>query len=190
MLVLKQILHEGSGRMAKLSVVIITENEEKVIADATNCVSFTDEVVELDCFSTDKTCYIAEELGARVTHQGWPGSGTLKNKVVKLAHNDWVFVLKVNERITSELQAEILSALQDPSSVGYSAEGLSRYFDKDAVDHGLYPGYSLHMFNRQHGKFINNSRQRLPSKDITNEHDDSRHCKPTLNRGSTTLSAQ
>ena len=34
--------------------------------------------------------------------QGWPGSGTLKSKAVKLAHNDRVFVLKVNERITSE----------------------------------------------------------------------------------------
>ncbi len=72
-LVLKQILHEGSGRMAKLSVVIITENEEKFIADAVNCVSFADEVLVVDCGSTDKTCDIAEELGARVAHQGWLG---------------------------------------------------------------------------------------------------------------------
>ena len=80
MLVLKQILHEGSGRMAKLSVVIITENEEKFIADAMNCVSFADEVLAVDCVSTDKTCDIAEELGARVTHQGWLGSGCTKEQ--------------------------------------------------------------------------------------------------------------
>ena len=102
--------------MAKLSVVIITENEEKFIADAANCTSFADEVLAVDCVPTGKTCDIAEEIGARVTHLGWLGSGTLKNKAVGLAHNDWVFVLKVNERITSELQAEILSTLQDPSS--------------------------------------------------------------------------
>ena len=78
-----------------------------------------------------------------------------ENKAVKLARNDRVFVLKVNERITSELQAEILSTLLNPSSVGYSAEGLSCYFDKEAIDHCLYPGYSLRLFNRQHGKFIN-----------------------------------
>ena len=59
--------------MAKLSVVIITENDEKFIADATNCASFTDEVVEVDCVPTGKTCDIAEELGARVAHQGWLG---------------------------------------------------------------------------------------------------------------------
>ena len=55
MLVLKQILHEGSGRMAKLSVIIHTENDEKLVADAANCTSFADEVLELDCVSTDKT---------------------------------------------------------------------------------------------------------------------------------------
>ena len=67
-----------------------------------NCDSFADEVLAVDCVPTGKTCDIAEELGARVSRLGWPGSGTLKNKVVKLAHNDRVFVLKVNERITSE----------------------------------------------------------------------------------------
>ena len=41
--------------MAKLSVVVMTENEEKLIADAANCASFADEVLELDCVSTDKT---------------------------------------------------------------------------------------------------------------------------------------
>ena len=35
--------------MNKLSVFILAENEEKFIADAASCVSFTDEVVELHC---------------------------------------------------------------------------------------------------------------------------------------------
>ena len=52
--------------MAKLSVVIITENKEKLIADAANYTSFADEVLVVDCGSTNKKCDIAEELGARV----------------------------------------------------------------------------------------------------------------------------
>ena len=143
----------GLENMNKLSVVINTENNEKLVADAVSCASFADEVLVVDCGSTDKTCDIAEELGARVAHLGWPGSGPLKNKAVGLARNDWVFVLKVNERITSELQAEILTTLQDPSSAGFMVARLGRYFDKDAIDQGLYPGYSLRLFNRQHGKF-------------------------------------
>ena len=81
-------MHGSSNRINKLSVVINTENDEKLVADAVNCASFANEVLVVDYGSTDKTCGIAEEIGARVTHLGWPGSGTLKNKVVGLACND------------------------------------------------------------------------------------------------------
>ena len=49
--------------MAKLSVAVMTENEEKLIADAANCTSFADEVLVVDCNSADKTRGNAEELG-------------------------------------------------------------------------------------------------------------------------------
>ena len=83
-LVLKQILHEGSGRMAKLSVVIITENEEKFIADAANCTSFADEVLELDCVSTDKTPILQKSSVPRSRIRvGWV-SGCLKTRRLSL----------------------------------------------------------------------------------------------------------
>ena len=139
--------------MNKLSVVIITENEEKYIADAINSAGFTDEVVVLDCGSTDKTCDIARALGARVAHQDWLGFGLQKNKAVGLARNDWVFVLHADERITPDLQSEILATLQNPSYAGFMVARLSRYFGKDIRGCGLYPDYSMRLFNRQHGKF-------------------------------------
>ena len=139
--------------MAKLSVVIITGNEEKLIADAVNSASFADEVLVLDCGSTDKTCDIARGLGAGVTHQDWLGFGSQKNRAVELARNDWVFVLDADERITPDLQAEVLSALQNPSSAGFLVPRLNRFFGKDIRRCGLYPDYSLRLFNRQHGKF-------------------------------------
>ncbi len=137
--------------MNKLSVVIITENEEKYIADAINSASFADVVVVLDCGSTDKTCDIARDLGARVAHQDWLGFGLQKNKAVGLARNDWVFVLGADERITPDLQSEILATLQNPSHAGYMVARLNRYFGKDIRGCGLYPDYSLRLFNRQHG---------------------------------------
>ena len=84
----------------------------KFIADAVNCVSFADEVLVVDCGSTDKTCGTSQKSSVPgVARLGCPGSGALKNKVVKLAHNDWVFVLKVNERITSERKLKSISTL-------------------------------------------------------------------------------
>ena len=50
-----------------LSVVIITKNEEKQIADCIKSVAgWADEVVVVDDESTDKTREIAKSLGAKV----------------------------------------------------------------------------------------------------------------------------
>jgi len=103
----------------KLSIVIITKNEEKFITDAVNSSIFADEVLVLDSESTDKTCNIAKEIGARVEQQAWLGFGAQKNKAVELADNDWVFVLDADERITPELRDEIISTLKNPQFDGY-----------------------------------------------------------------------
>jgi len=137
----------------QLSVVIISHNEEKFIADAVKSALFADEVLVLDSGSTDDTCTIAKKLGARVLHQDWLGFGTQKNKAVELASNDWVFVLDSDERITLELQSEILSTLNNPMTDGYYVARLNNFFGKSIRYCGLYPDYSIRFFNRKKGKF-------------------------------------
>ena len=139
----------------QLSVVIISKNEEKFIADAVKSALFADEVLILDSGSTDNTCTIAQQLGAKVLHQDWLGFGAQKNKAVELASNDWVFVLDSDERIPAELQSEILSTLQDPNANGYYIARLNNFFGKYIRHCGLYPDYSVRLFNRQKGRFNN-----------------------------------
>jgi glycosyltransferase involved in cell wall biosynthesis len=137
----------------KLSVVIISKNEEEFIADAVKSALFADEVLVLDSGSTDSTCTIAQQLGAKVMHQDWLGFGAQKNKVVELAKNDWVFVLDSDERITAKLQSEILSTLQEPTADGYHTARLNKFFGKNIRHCGLYPDYSIRLFNKEKGKF-------------------------------------
>ncbi len=137
----------------QLSVVIISQNEEKFIADAVRSALFADEVLVLDSGSKDNTCMIAKESGAKVLHQDWLGFGMQKNKAVGLANNDWVFVLDSDERITSELQSEILNTLQNPMADGYYVARLNNFFGKYIKYCGLYPDYSIRLFNRTKGMF-------------------------------------
>jgi len=137
----------------KLSVVIISKNEEKFIANAVKSALFADEVLVLDSGSTDSTCLIAQELGAKVLHQDWLGFGMQKNKAVELAKNDWVFVLDSDERITPELQLEILNTLKNPVVEGYHVARLNNFFGKYIKYCGLYPDYSIRLFNKQKGRF-------------------------------------
>lgn len=141
--------------MNKLSVVIISKNEENFIGDAIKSSLFADEVIVLDSGSTDLTCSIAKKLGAKVIHQDWLGFGAQKNMAVKLANNDWVFVLDADERITFKLQLEILNTLNNPYADGYQIPRLNNFFGKYIRRCGLYPDYSVRLFNRKKGKFNN-----------------------------------
>ena len=136
-----------------LSVVIISKNEQKFIADAVKSALFADEVLLLDSGSIDDTCCIAAEMGAKVLHQDWLGFGAQKNQAVSLAKNDWVFVLDADERITKDLQCEILDILRDPQTKAYSAARLNFFFGKGIRYCGLYPDYSIRLFDRRFGRF-------------------------------------
>ena len=139
----------------RLSVVIITKNEESYIEDAIKSAQFADEVLVVDSNSEDNTCILAKQLGARVELHDWLGFGPQKNLAIKLALNDWVFVLDADERITNELKKEILYVLKNPSSNGYLVARLNKFFGKNIKYCGLYPDYSIRLFNRTQGKFNN-----------------------------------
>ena len=136
-----------------ISVVIISKNEERFIADAVKSALFADEVLVLDSGSSDQTCAIATALGAKVLHQDWLGFGAQKNQAVSLAKNDWVFVLDADERITDALRSELLSTLEAPAFKAYKTARLNRFFGKDIRHCGLYPDYSIRLFDRRFGRF-------------------------------------
>ena len=52
--------------VAKISALILAKNEERNIKACIETLSFADEILVIDDFSTDKTKEIAESLGARV----------------------------------------------------------------------------------------------------------------------------
>lgn len=136
-----------------ISVVIITKNEEKYIENAVKSAQFANEVLVLDCGSTDNTCNIARKMGARVEFQEWLGYGGQKNKALELASNDWIFVLDADERITEELKIEILEILKKPNFDGFFVARLNYFFGKYIKKCGLYPDYSIRLFDRRKGRF-------------------------------------
>ncbi len=140
--------------MDRLSVVIITKNEEDFILDAIESVQFADEVIVLDSCSHDKTCEIAIEFGAKVFTGEWLGYGAQKNKAVSLASNDWVFVLDADERVTKKLAIEITQMMkQKTKPVAFYVARLNYFFGKEIRGCGLYPDYSIRLFNRKNGRF-------------------------------------
>ena len=96
--------------MDKISVVIITLNEERNIARCLKSVRIlADEVIVVDSLSNDATKQIAESLGAKVIEQAFLGHIEQKNFAKNQASNDWILSLDADESLSIELQESILA---------------------------------------------------------------------------------
>ena len=96
----------------KLSVIIITKNEAQNIGDCLASVAFADQWIIVDSSSVDGTVAIARAAGATVIETAdWPGFGPQKNRALAAASGDWVLSLDADERVSDELQAEIMRVI-------------------------------------------------------------------------------
>src|SRR3990172_3374277 len=93
--------------MLQISAVIITLNEERRLARALESLAFADEVVVVDCGSTDATLEIAARHGARVVPHAWEGYSRQKNFAASQAKYAWIFSLDADEVVSAALASDI-----------------------------------------------------------------------------------
>jgi glycosyltransferase involved in cell wall biosynthesis len=139
----------------RLSLIVITKNEEAAIARCLRSANFADEIVVVDHGSTDKTAEIARAQGARVSvTPDWPGFGSQKNRALGHATGDWVLSLDADEWIEAALADEIRAAIARADAAdGYEIPRRSRFCGK-IVRHGDWRGDRvLRLFRRGRGRF-------------------------------------
>lgn len=94
-----------------LTLVVMTHNEAATIARCLDSVPFAAEKVVIDCGSTDATCDIAREHGARVVHQDWLGFGPQRNFATRQCTHDWILALDADEFLSAGLVRELSQRL-------------------------------------------------------------------------------
>lgn len=141
--------------MNKVSVTIITLNEERNIRRCLESVKWADEIVVVDSGSTDRTLQICRSFGCTIVETEWLGYGRTKQLAVESASNDWIFSLDADEEMTSELTQRIQRILlqQDPDCYGYRINRRSFYLGKLVKHSGWTSDFPLRFFHRQHGHF-------------------------------------
>lgn len=139
----------------RISATIITLNEEGHIARAVRSVQFCDEVVVVDCGSTDRTAEIAESSGATVTENPWPGYAAQKNFAARRARNDWILSLDADEEVSPRLAAEIARLhLGNSVCAGYDFPRLARYCGRWIRHSGWYPDRKVRLYHRHLGQWV------------------------------------
>lgn len=140
--------------MSKVSVVIITKNEERNMHDCLKSVKdWADEIVIVDDESTDKTVEISKSYGAKIYHRKMDNEGIHRNWAYAQAKNEWVLSLDADEMVTEELAAEITSQLPSTTHAGFSIP-LRNFIGKYWVKHGgWYPAGKLRLFKKSKFKY-------------------------------------
>ena len=137
--------------MDKLSVTIITLNEEKRIRDALESVKWADEIIVVDSGSTDKTIDICKEYTNKVFFNPWTGINAQKTFTKNLATGDWLLNIDADERVSAALQAEIQAVLKKTDCDGYSIPRKVYYLGRWIEHSGWYPDYKLRLFKTKKG---------------------------------------
>lgn len=138
--------------MIKISVVIITLNEERNLERCLKSVAdVADEIVILDSFSTDKTIEIAKQYNAEVHQEKFAGYVQQRNIANSFAKNDWVLALDADEALTPELANSILKVKQDVQYDAYQFSRLTNYCGKWIKHCGWYPDKKIRLINRTKG---------------------------------------
>lgn len=146
--------------MSKLpvSVIVPVLNEELNLPACLNSVAWADEVFVVDSQSRDRTCELAQSMGAQVVQFHYQPGGprkknwSLDNLPLK---NEWVLLLDADERITDELQQEIrnLFASGAPDKAGYYLNRMHLFLGRWLRHGGNYPSWNLRLLRRGAGRY-------------------------------------
>jgi glycosyltransferase involved in cell wall biosynthesis len=91
-----------------LTAIVTTLNEEENIADCLATLSFADEILVVDSFSTDRTVEIARAVPkVRLLQHEYAGNGPQCNWAMDQAANPWILIVDADERVTPPLAREI-----------------------------------------------------------------------------------
>jgi glycosyltransferase involved in cell wall biosynthesis len=114
-------LDDGRTR-PKVSGLVTCYNEEHNIGRCIESMSWCDEIIVVDSFSTDRTPEIAQSFDkVRFFQREYYGAGAQKNWALQHVRFPWVFLLDSDERCTPALRDEIEDLLiRGPDSLAYT----------------------------------------------------------------------
>ncbi|PWB75878.1 hypothetical protein C3F09_01840 [candidate division GN15 bacterium] len=140
--------------MKKLSVIIITHNEEENLPRCLESVKWADEVIVVDSHSTDRTPQIAADFKCQYYDLDWHGFGAAKQAALAHASGEWVLSIDADEAVSEELRASITSGINGKSEYrGYEMARRTQFLGRWIRHCGWYPDYILRLFRRDSGRF-------------------------------------
>ena len=152
--------------MPTLAAVILTKNEEDHIGACLDSLTWADQRVVFDSFSTDRTLDIAREHGAEVMQHPFSDYASQRNAALQVVEAEWIFFVDADERATPELaeeitmiiaqggrqSAEFSSGVSDVT--GWYVPRQNYLFGKLTRGAGYWPDYQMRLLKRGYARYV------------------------------------
>ena len=139
----------------KISVYMITRNNERTVEKALASVTWADEIVVVDSFSTDKTPEICRRVTDRMIQRPWPGFREQYQHAADLTTHPWIIFIDADEEVSQELAEEIQRVVKEGGK-GFDGFIIYRrtYYLGRWIRHGAwYPDYEIRLYHREKGRW-------------------------------------
>lgn len=130
-----------------VSILLLTLNEEQNLPACLDAVSWCDDIVLVDSFSTDRTVEIAEAYGVRVYQRRFDNFAGQRNYAldqVEFEH-EWIFHLDADEIFTDALRLEMEMAIENPAFDAWRVPSKMMFLGKWLRHSGIYPSYQVRL---------------------------------------------
>lgn len=141
--------NDDSTTACRLTIGVLTLNEERRIAQCLHSAAFADQVIVIDSGSTDRTLEIARSMGAEVhVYPDWQGFGTQRNRLLQHVRGEYVFFLDADEMIGDDLRQEIEAAVASKANATWQIRWCEVAFGRE-LTHMRSTGGVGRMFRRE-----------------------------------------
>jgi len=137
-----------------LSVIIPCFNEAHNIQALLETITWADEILLVDSFSTDDTLEIAKAFPVTILQRKYQYPAEQKNWAIPQAKHDWILILDADERVTPELKTEIQSILSgQPDKVGYWIGRQNYFMGKEVRYSGWQNDKVIRLIHKDHCRY-------------------------------------
>lgn len=139
--------------------MIFTLNEEVHLPTCLSTLTWCDDLIVVDSFSTDRTEAICRERGVRFFQHPFEGFGSQRNWALDhvTTKYQWLLILDADERVPPELAEELMAiARQDPLGVGaYRVRRRFYLWGRWLKHSSLYPTWVVRFVRRDRVRYLN-----------------------------------
>ena len=141
--------------MQKITVLLPTFNCRSIIKTTLASVSWADEIIIVDSFSTDDTLKIVNEYDTKIVQHEYINSAKQKNWALQYCTHDWIFQIDSDEILDSSAEDIIRNAVNNAKEYIHCFKmPRKNYVLGQWIKYGgLYPDWEYRLFKKDHGKW-------------------------------------